>query len=154
MTKTGPLLVIGILVLVVAFFIFSSLNSFPAKENETTGATPSRAAETPVVQLPANTAFKDGTYQARGDYNSPGGLQSILVSITLENSVISNVLVTPEGSDPQSFNYERAFASGISEVVVGKKLTDVKTVGIVNGSSLTGAGFIKALATIANQAKQ
>lgn len=59
-----------------------------------------------------------------------------------------------QGRDRDSKTYQSLFSRGISSVVVGKKIKDISFVGEVNGSSLTGAGFVQALSKIITQATQ
>lgn len=96
--------------------------------------------------------YKDGTYKAEGSYQSPGGAESVGVSITLQGDVVTAVTVTPEAKSGNSKQYQTAFASGISGEVVGKKIDDLK-VSKVSGSSLTSGGFNQALETIKGEAK-
>jgi uncharacterized protein with FMN-binding domain len=92
-------------------------------------------------------AYNDGSYDAEGSYQSPGGNESIKVSITLADDVVTDVTVTPEATSGNAAQYQKAFAGGIGEVVVGKKIDDLE-VSKVAGSSLTSGGFNDALETI------
>jgi uncharacterized protein with FMN-binding domain len=95
--------------------------------------------------------LQDGTYTATGDYQSPGGPSAVEVTVTLANGSISDVEVVPKAADPTARQYEAQFASGIGAVAVGKPIEGLQ-VGAVSGSSLTGEGFMKALATIESEA--
>lgn len=95
--------------------------------------------------------LKDGSYTAAGDYQSPGGLSSIDVTVTLKSGTITAVKVVPKASNGTARQYEAQFASGIGAVAVGKPIEGLQ-VGAVSGSSLTGQGFEKALQTIQQQA--
>lgn len=97
--------------------------------------------------------YKDGTYSAFGSYVSPAGTETIQVQVILTNDVISSVKVTPQANDFESQRYQQRFSSGISSVVVGKPLDQAYINGRVNGSSLTGEGFNKALNSIRKEAQ-
>ena len=110
-------------------------------------ATTSAAVPTAAPAGPA----KDGTWSANGDYDTPGGPESVHVTLTVQSGRVTAVHVTGSGSTPNAQHYEAAFESGIAGVVVGKKLAGL-TVGAVSGSSLTGAGFDQALDAIRSEA--
>lgn len=122
----------------------------PEASTGTSSAAPSSAATGSGSS--SSGAYKDGTYEAEGSYQSPGGAESVGVSITLQGDVVTAVTVTPEAKSGNSKQYQTAFASGISGEVVGKKIDDLK-VSKVSGSSLTSGGFNQALETIKGEAK-
>lgn len=92
-------------------------------------------------------SWKDGTYQASGTYNSPGGRETVGVTITLANNVITDIVVTPESTNGTSVRYQNQFAEGIAAETVGKPV-DSLSVSRVSGSSLTSGGFQEALDVI------
>ncbi|MCU1472134.1 hypothetical protein [Amnibacterium sp.] len=108
------------------------------------------ATESAATAAPAGPA-KDGTYRGAGDYETPGGPESVTVTLTVRSGIVRAVQVTGSGTTPNAQHYEAAFESGISGVVVGKKLAGL-TVGAVSGSSLTGQGFDAALDAIRREA--
>jgi hypothetical protein len=95
--------------------------------------------------------YDNGTYSANGSYTSPGGTESVNVSLKVENDIVASVTVTGSAKAGDSKLYQNLFIKGISGEVVGKKL-DGLSVGRVNGSSLTGGGFNKAIREIQAQA--
>jgi len=101
---------------------------------------------------PATSVYKDGTYNVVGDYNSPAGAETIGVSVTLKNDVITDSTVTPEATHPKSVYMQSQFIAGFKPQVIGKKIADVK-LGKISGSSLTPLGFNEALAEIQTLAK-
>lgn len=98
--------------------------------------------------------YADGSYSSDGCYGSPAGNECIGVTITVENDVVTDVSVSGYAENETSQKYQKAFASGISGVVVGKSLDELTGVGVVNGSSLTPEGFNQALASVKANAKQ
>lgn len=101
----------------------------------------------------SGASYKDGTYTGTGSYQSPGGQESIEVELTLADSKVTKVTVTPKASGGNAERYQTAFAQGISDRVVGKRIDELDGVSRVSGSSLTSGGFQKAVADIASQAK-
>jgi uncharacterized protein with FMN-binding domain len=97
-------------------------------------------------------SYKDGTYNATGTYNSPGGTESIKVSVTLTGNAISDVTVTPQAASGESAQYQEEFVSGYKSQVVGKAIDEVM-LSKVSGSSLTSRGFNDAIDDIKSQAK-
>lgn len=100
----------------------------------------------------STATYKDGTYTAKGDYQSPEGAEDINVSITLADGVVTAVKTTTDGTSPDEVHYQGAFNGGIAAVVVGKKLDEL-SVDKVAGSSLTSTGFNAAVAKIKTQAQ-
>ncbi|SMQ62935.1 FMN-binding protein [Agreia sp. VKM Ac-1783] len=118
-----------------------------------TGADASDAASTPAASskstsdaapstsAPAGSSeYKDGEYKAEGEYTSPGGKETVGVSLTLAGDKVTAVTVTPESTNPNGKKYQGEFADGIAAEVVGKSLNELK-VSKVAGSSLTSGGF-------------
>jgi uncharacterized protein with FMN-binding domain len=146
----------SIAVLVVITFLV-----FGAKALNHTNASPSPAPTTTASQqtTSSNTGsqtgsgtYKDGTYMAPGKYNSPGGIQTIIVSLTVKDNTVSDSTVNPQAKDGVAQIYQSDFTNGYKQFVVGKKLNDIK-ISRVSGSSLTSQGFNSALKQIEGQAK-
>lgn len=98
-------------------------------------------------------AWTAGTYEATGDYTSPGGSQSVGVELTVDaDGTVTDVTVTPEASDPTSERYQEQFAGGIADEVVGQSI-DSLDVSVVAGSSLTSGGFDDAVQQIVDEAR-
>jgi uncharacterized protein with FMN-binding domain len=115
------------------------------------------STNTPVAQTTAPSAttsgmYKDGTYMAAGSYDSPGGKQTIKVSITIASNTVSSSTVQGQAQDGVAQIYQSDFTNGYKKFVDGKKLGDIK-ISHVSGSSLTSQGFNNALKQIENQAK-
>lgn len=100
----------------------------------------------------SSSGYADGTYTADGSYTSPGGQETITVTITLADGVVEEVEVTnPETTNANSLRYQGEFIDGIADEVVGVPLDEV-SVDRVGGSSLTSGGFEDALETIRDEA--
>jgi uncharacterized protein with FMN-binding domain len=97
---------------------------------------------------PATEAnYADGTYTESGSYQSPGGTESVDVTITLGDGVVTAVEVVGQGESRDAQRYQGEFINGIAAEVVGKSI-DSLSVSKVAGSSLTSGGFNSAVDAI------
>ncbi|WP_108718895.1 FMN-binding protein [Miniimonas sp. S16] len=115
------------------------------------GAATSDAASSDSGAAAAGSTYADGTYTATGEYVSPGGQQSVEVTLTLVSDVVTDVEIVNGASDPQSEGYQDKFISGIAAEVVGVAIDDLD-VDKVAGSSLTSGGFDDAVEQIKAEA--
>lgn len=108
----------------------------------------SSAPSSPAGDAPAADAeLKDGTYTAEGSYATPESVETISVTVTLKDNVITDVTVTGNPTKRESEEYQAKFIGGIKDEVVGKNIDEI-SVSRVAGSSLTSGGFNKAIDTI------
>jgi uncharacterized protein with FMN-binding domain len=115
---------------------------------EVAGAPAEPAASTPSASSGDSAAtYRDGEYRASGEYSSPNGRESIGVTLTLENNVVTAVAIEVNPTNPTTERFQRLFADGIAAEVVGRDI-DSLDVTRVAGSSLTSGGFREALKTI------
>ena len=91
--------------------------------------------------------YADGTYTESGDYQAPSGTESVDVTITLADNVITAVEVVGHATDPEAKLHQGEFIDGIGAIVVGKDIDEI-SVSKVSGSSLTSGGFNKAIEAI------
>ena len=106
---------------------------------------------TPNTSNGSQSSLKDGTYAAVGSYNTPGGVESIGLTVTLNNGIIKDIDLEQQASGGDTAIYQAKFASGYKPLVIGKKIEEVK-LNRVAGSSLTSDGFNKALESIKRDA--
>ena len=92
-------------------------------------------------------SYQDGTYSADGNYVSPNGTETVGVQLTLAGGSVSDVVITPHPSNPNTRKFQGEFANGIKAQIVGKQLDEIK-VSKVAGSSLTSGGFNQAVEKI------
>ncbi|MGN7965543.1 FMN-binding protein [Microbacterium sp. 22179] len=97
------------------------------------------------------SSYADGTYTAEGSYQTPESVETISVTLTLADGVVTDVAVTGDPQARETEQYQGAFIDGISEEVEGKALDDLN-VSRVAGSSLTSGGFNAAVDDIKEQA--
>ncbi|WP_341954707.1 FMN-binding protein [Microbacterium sp. LWH13-1.2] len=95
--------------------------------------------------------YADGTYTADGSYQTPETVESISVTLTIADGVVSEVEVTGDPKARETEQYQGQFIEGISDEVVGKSLDELN-VSRVAGSSLTSGGFNEAVDSIKEQA--
>jgi uncharacterized protein with FMN-binding domain len=96
-------------------------------------------------------SYADGTYTASGSYVTPESVETIEVSLTLEDGVVTAVEVTGDPQARESQDYQSRFIGGISDEVVGVNIDDL-AVDRVAGSSLTSGGFNEAVEAIKDEA--
>ncbi|MFE5407922.1 hypothetical protein [Microbacterium sp. NPDC056569] len=99
----------------------------------------------------ASGSYADGTYTADGSYATPESVETISVTVTLEDDIITAVEVTGDPQKRESEQYQSQFIGGIAEEVVGEAIDDIQ-VSRVAGSSLTSGGFNDAIETIKTEA--
>jgi len=114
------------------------------------GTTPTPAASAS-EEAPSSSTYADGTYTAEGSYATPESVETIVVTVTLENDIITAVDVTGDPQKRESEEYQGRFIGGIADVVVGQDIDQI-SVSRVAGSSLTSGGFNQAIDTIKSEA--
>lgn len=95
--------------------------------------------------------YTDGEYTATGDYVSPGGPETVTVTLTLEGNTVTDLEVTGSGRTPNARKFQGEFISGIDKIVVGQNIDELD-VSKVAGSSLTSGGFNDAIEQIREDA--
>jgi uncharacterized protein with FMN-binding domain len=123
--------------------------------NSSSQSTSSTATNSPSPQ-PSSSAttqssYKDGTYSATGSYRTPETTESLAVSLTLKQGVVTDANVSGKPQAHETEEYQAQFLSGYKPLVVGKKLNDIN-LSNVSGSSLTPKGFNDAVSKIKTQA--
>lgn len=141
--------VLGIIALAGCGAASESAQTVPAPSSEAT----SESVETPAAETDGNAsgAYADGTYTAEGAYSTPESVETISVTITLDDDVITSVEVTGDPSKRESEQYQGQFIGGISDAVVGQNIDEI-SVSRVAGSSLTSGGFNEAIEQIKAEA--
>lgn len=95
-----------------------------------------------------DSVYEDGTYQETGAYTNPAGPETIGVTLTIKDDVVTGVGIRKDGINETTKKFQTLFVDGISALVVGKGLDEIGTFSSVNGSSLTPKGFQDALEAI------
>lgn len=148
------IIVVALLAIVTAAIIFlSNKKETPASTvSDTASTTPTTETSSTGSSNVADATYKDGTYKASGSYQSPGGTETIDLTVVLEDSVIKSTDLANHPATRDSEDYQGRFISGYKSLVVGKKIDDV-SLNRVSGSSLTSGGFNRALEQIKSDAK-
>lgn len=125
--------------------------SSPAATTTDETAAPTETSTPTATSDPTTTTgsstYKDGTYTESANYQSPNGTETVDVTVTLADDVITAVTVVGHGESPDSKHYQGEFIANISSVVVGKDIDSI-SVSKVAGSSLTSGGFNTAVEAI------
>lgn len=153
--KKPNYMIIGILALALVAVIAGGAMFMSSQNNANTNSspTPQQAMEqTPSSSTTAKSPYKNGEYNAMGDYQSPGGAEQIDVTLTLEDGMVKEVEVVPQATRPISKTKQADFAANYKEFVVGKNIDEVLLTK-VSGSSLTPKGFNDAIEKIKVEAK-
>lgn len=100
----------------------------------------------------SSSAYADGEYTATGSYTTPGGRESVTVTVTLTNDVVTALTVEGSAERGDSQRYQSEFIENISSEVVGVAIDDLN-VSKVAGSSLTSSGFNDAISQIVTEAQ-
>ena len=149
-------LIVIVLIGVVASVVITVQNNQDAAKNEAT-TQPAQTTQNTDTQQPATSGssdtstYKDGTYSATGSYATPGGMESIKLTVTIKNGIITNTELGQNATDRDAKQYQSAFAGGYADLVVGKNVNEV-SLSRVAGSSLTSNGFNRALDSIKEDA--
>lgn len=155
--------IIGLIVIVLVITVAAvSLNKEKQTDSTTTSSVsdqntqPNQSAtlgESSQNESQATSSqFKDGSYEAKGSYRSPGGTESITVKVTLKDGIITDTSAISGATSSTSSGYQEQFIENYKQKVVGKKVDQV-SLSKVSGSSLTSQGFNDALAEIRSEAK-
>lgn len=160
-----------VLTLLAVLIITGSVSAYDHKNNAKMVATTSATTMTtpkdmgsqataPVTSAGTSTgtsnassgSYKDGTYTASSTYIVPPGEESIKVTLTVSNGVVTNSQIVNSENDRESVFYQEQFAGQYKSYVVGKKLADIQ-LSYIAGASDTAQGFDDALSQIRNQAQ-
>ena len=126
----------------------ASSSSQPSASSTAPAATSEAAAATPAV---AASTYADGIYTASGSYSSPGGTESITITLTLAGDVITDATAVGDAAGPPSSQYQEQFVDNFASLIVGKDIDEV-SLDKVAGSSLTSGGFNAAVESIRSDA--
>ncbi len=98
--------------------------------------------------------YKHGNFSAKTAYLSPGGKVEIEVTVVFEKDEVSSLLIRPIKADSTSLYYIDRYETGAKKLIEGVHIDDLDLQGSINGSSLTGGGFMQALEIIKTQTER
>lgn len=114
----------------------------PATPSEVVPSVTSTAQPTTVTAAPKTVSVKT-------TYEEPSGVASVGFSLTVDaNGVVTSALTDQLGSadkNKDTARYQKLFADGLSQAVVGKKLATLTAIDVVGGASLTTDAFNQSL---------
>jgi len=163
--------VIGVGVLVIAGISYALFgNTTPADvvvDQTTSNTIDTTGSSTTPVSTSTNTVntsnttpvattqisgYKDGTYTASGTYKTPQTTETVNVTLTLKNGIVTDTSMTGSPVVPNSIRFQGQFIANYKPLVIGKSI-DTLNLTNVSGSSLTSGGFNDAVAKIKVPAK-
>ena len=156
--KVSPVIIALIVIVLIGIGTAVAVVANQSKETAKVDSTAAESTKTeePQTDTSANASegasYKDGTYTEKGKYVSPGGAESIDVTVTVANDIITTVTVTPNATRGEAKEHQDDFVAAFKNLVVGKNIDEVK-LSRVAGASLTSNGFNSALNLIKNDAK-
>jgi uncharacterized protein with FMN-binding domain len=150
---TGLAVLAVIIILVLAITLTSKKKTTMALTTSNQSASQASASSNQAAATStASSSYKDGTYSATGSYDSPGGTESIGVTLTLKSGIVTDSALKSGAADSEAKQYQSQFISGYKKLVVGKPLNSIK-LSRVSGSSLTSEGFNEAVSQIEQKAQ-
>lgn len=116
--------------------------AFPLVGSRATGTT-----------APSMSLYRNGRYTAMGHYLTPGGNESIAVSVDVEADTITASAIQVEATSPTARQFQEQFRTTIAGRITAQPLSAL-SVSRVSGASLTSLGFNDALVKIRQEAKK
>jgi len=163
-TVVAILIIAGIVILVDHLKLSQTNVAHNAAQATTTNtATPTTSSNASSATSAPNTTttstttanasgYKDGAYNASVSYSVPRGQESIQVSLTLANGVVTGVSIHNSENDFDSAQYQEEFAADYKAQVVGKSISGLR-VSVIAGASDTTQAFNTAVDKITSQAQ-
>lgn len=145
------IVLVGIVAAVVVVVRNQSESSNVAETSQTQESD-NEIATAPTDSTDENVSYKNGTYTETGSYISPGGRESVEVTLNLTDDIITDATVTANAASSDSKEHQDNFIAGYKPLVIGKDIDEV-SLSRVAGSSLTSNGFNAAVELIKADAK-
>lgn len=143
--KVNPAIAAVIIIVLVGIVVTAVVVANQAKKsNGTESSTSAQMGTNTAANADTSKTYKDGTYTEPGRYVSPNGAESIEVTVTLANNIITSADVKGDATDGESQEHQQDFISAYKSFVVGKNINQV-SLSRIAGSSLTTNGFNSAL---------
>ncbi len=103
-----------------------------------------------ITQEPSWTV--DGnTYATTVEYDVPEGTESNSFSLVIKDGIISSIEVGITTTNKASLKYQQDFAKNIASIIVGQKISELKSIDRVSGASVTTTAFNDALLKLRQQ---
>lgn len=146
-------LIVIVLVGIVASVVIIVNTNNKSNTTDTTGfVTDSNDTQNAATDSTDVSEYKDGTYSATGTYLSPGGRESVELTVTIKDGVITDTSLKADAASRESEEHQELFIDNYKTLVVGKSINGL-SLSRVAGSSLTSNGFNDALDEIRDDAR-
>jgi hypothetical protein len=151
----STIIITGILILISAFS-YSAITTL-GRTDTLVELDPSETSVREVMPMMMDgigmpMAYADGAYKTAIRYEVPYGyVESMDVSVTIKNGVVTETDVAFEIINPVSNDYIDLFERYYKEKVIGQPINDI-SLSRIGGASLTNAAFNAALQNIKNEA--
>lgn len=104
-----------------------------------------------VITQEPSWVVDDNTYTTTVEYDVPEGTESNSFSLVIKDGIISSIEVGITTTNKASLKYQQDFAKNITSIVVGQKISELKTIDRVSGASVTTTAFNDALLRLQQQ---
>lgn len=104
-----------------------------------------------VITQEPSWVVDDNTYTTTVEYDVPEGTESNSFSLVIKDGIISSIEVGITTTNKASLKYQQDFAKNIASIVVGQKISELKTIDRVSGASVTTTAFNDALLKLQQQ---
>ncbi len=146
---TTSLIILIATVLLIIGAVMVTKNDKESETQSTANSQPTQKTSTTT----GSSNYKEGTYTAVGDYQSPGGQEEIKITITInKDGTVSSTDAQTQAISSDGARFQQKFITGYKSQVVGKNIDDIN-LDQVSGSSLTPIGFNDAISKIQDQAQ-
>lgn len=90
-------------------------------------------------------------YSANVSYNVPENNETLALTISVSNGIVSDVNIVQSKTGRKSANYQTNFEKSYKQFVIGKQLKDIN-LSRVGGASITTNAFMEAIKAVQKQA--
>ncbi|OQA83441.1 MAG: hypothetical protein BWY29_00299 [Microgenomates group bacterium ADurb.Bin238] len=104
-----------------------------------------------VITQEPSWAIDGNTYTTTVEYDVPEGTESNSFSLVIKDGIISSIEVGITTTNKASLKYQQDFAKNIASIVVGQKISELKSIDRVSGASVTTTAFNDALLKLQQQ---
>lgn len=104
-----------------------------------------------VITQEPSWAIDGNTYTTTVEYDVPEGAESNSFSLVIKDGIISSIEVGITTTNKASLKYQQDFAKNIASIVVGQKISELKSIDRVSGASVTTTAFNDALLKLQQQ---
>lgn len=157
LAAAGGLAVVGACTGGVLVVQAQGASATPAIRSSQAAAVPSADPSTGSMTISTGShlasVYRNGSYTESGRYTTPGGAESILVTLELDNGAVSGVQMRTEAKSPTAKQFQNQFQQRLVSAVVGRDISSL-SVSRVAGASLTSIGFNDALTRIKSDAQR